>query len=54
MTMTIEELKLYKQHLIGLIKDKSTSIKDVKELQRKTRQIDKRIKTLKEILNGTK
>ena len=45
--LTIEELRLYKQHLIGLIKDKSTSIKDIKEFQRKTRQIDKRIKSLK-------
>ena len=52
--LTTEELRLYKQHLIELIKDKSTSIKDVKELQRKTRQIDKRIKTLKGVLNGTK
>lgn len=52
LNLTIEELRTYKQYLIGLIKDKTTSIKDVKELQRKTRQIDKRIKTLKGVQNG--
>lgn len=46
LTLSIEELRTYKQYLIGLIKDKTTSITDVKELQRKTRQIDKRIRTL--------
>lgn len=46
LTLTIEELRTYKQYLIGLIKDKTTSIEQLQEYQRKTRQIDKRIKRL--------
>lgn len=45
-TLTIGELRTYKRYLIGLIKDKSASVEQLKEYQRKTRQIDKMVKSL--------